>query len=112
LVIRFSERGGRFSILKNSGTINLKSGNNIVGIQIDTEGGHSKGETINAGTINNNLTSFDIGKGSIGIADAGTGATTINNNSATVALKGDSIYTYTFLKSLFFSLITIHLILP
>ena len=44
----------------------------------------------------NNLTSFDIGKGSIGIADAGTGATTINNNSATVALKGDSIYTYTF----------------
>ena len=44
--------GSGYSILKNSGTINLKSGNNIVGIQIDTEGGHSKGETINAGTIN------------------------------------------------------------
>ena len=44
--------GYGYSILKNSGTINLKSGNNIVGIQIDTEGGHNKGETINAGTIN------------------------------------------------------------
>ena len=44
--------GSGYSILKNSGTINLKSGNNIVGIQIDTEGGHNKGETINAGTIN------------------------------------------------------------
>ena len=44
--------GNGYSILKNSGTINLKSGNNIVGIQIDTEGGHNKGETINAGTIN------------------------------------------------------------
>ncbi|WP_338994634.1 autotransporter-associated N-terminal domain-containing protein [Fusobacterium polymorphum] len=40
------------SILKNSGTINLKSGNNVIGMIIDTEGPHSKNETINDGTIN------------------------------------------------------------
>ncbi|MEJ6464752.1 autotransporter-associated N-terminal domain-containing protein [Fusobacterium nucleatum] len=40
------------SVLKNSGTINLKSGNNVIGIIIDTEGGHGQNQTINAGTIN------------------------------------------------------------
>ena len=55
------------SILKNSGTINLASGYNLVGIQIDTEYSYASGEfikqpqTINAGTIN--ITS----KNSIGI---------------------------------------------
>ena len=39
-------------MLKNSGTINLKSGNNVIGIIIDTEGGHGQNQTINAGTIN------------------------------------------------------------
>ena len=40
------------SVLKNSGIINLKGGNNVIGIIIDTEGSHGKNETINAGTIN------------------------------------------------------------
>jgi len=49
------------SVLKNSGTINLKSGNNLIGIIIDTEGGHGSNQTTNAGTIN--ITS----KNSVGI---------------------------------------------
>ena len=40
------------SIFKNTGVINLKSGNNVIGMMIDTEGGHGQGKTINAGTIN------------------------------------------------------------
>ena len=40
------------SVLKNSGTINLKSGKNVIGIIIDTEGWHGQNQTINAGTIN------------------------------------------------------------
>ena len=49
----------------------------------------------NGGTINNNLSSFNIGKGSIGIIDAGTGTSTVNNNLSSVNLQGDSVYTYT-----------------
>ena len=89
---------GAVAIYAKSGNVNLNAGSKMkigetLGTNKEAVGVYYVG---NAGTINNNLTSFDIGKGSIGIADAGTGATTINNNSATVALKGDSIYTYTF----------------
>ena len=49
----------------------------------------------NGGTINNNLSSFNIGKGSIGIIDAGTGTSTVNNNLSLVNLQEDSVYTYT-----------------
>ena len=88
---------GGVGIYAKGGNVNLDSGSKMtigqtLGINKEAVGVYYVG---NAGTINNNLTSFDIGEGSIGIVDAGTGATTINNNLATVNLKGDSVYTYT-----------------
>ena len=89
---------GAVGIYAKAGNVNLNTGSKMkigetLGTNKEAVGVYYVG---NAGTINNNLTSFDIGKGSIGIVDAGTGTTTINNNLATVNLKGDSVYTYTF----------------
>ena len=88
---------GAVAIYAKSGNVNLNAGSKMkigetLGTNKEAVGVYYVG---NAGTINNNLTSFDIGKGSIGIVDAGTGTTTINNNLATVNIKGDSVYTYT-----------------
>ena len=88
---------GGVGIYAKGGNVNLDSGSKMtigesLGTNKEAVGVYYVG---NAGTINNNLASFDIGKGSIGIVDAGTGATTINNNLATVKLQGDSVYTYT-----------------
>ena len=88
---------GAIGVYAKSGTVDLDAGSKMkigqtLGTNKEAVGVYYVG---NGGTINNNLASFDIGKGSIGIVDAGTGSTTINNNLATVNLKGDSVYTYT-----------------
>ena len=88
---------GAIGIYAKSGNIDLDAGSKMkigetLGANKEAVGVYYIG---NSGTINNNLASFDIGKGSIGIVDAGTGATTINNNLTSVNLKGDSVYTYT-----------------
>ncbi|KDE65354.1 hypothetical protein FUSO3_01010, partial [Fusobacterium necrophorum BL] len=59
--------GSGTSIFKNSGTINLASGTNLVGIQIDTEGTQfvTQAQTRNDGTINvnsKNSIAIDYGK--------------------------------------------------
>ena len=88
---------GAIGVYAKAGNVDLDAGSKIkigqtLGTDKEAVGVYYVG---NAGTINNNLASFDIGKGSIGIVDAGTGATTINNNLTTLSLKGDSVYTYT-----------------
>ena len=88
---------GAIGVYAKAGNIDLDAGSKMkigqtLGTDKEAVGVYYVG---NAGTINNNLASFDIGKGSIGIVDAGTGATTINNNLTTLSLKGDSVYTYT-----------------
>ena len=88
---------GAIGIYAKAGNIDLDAGSKMkigetLGANKEAVGVYYIG---NSGTINNNLASFDIGKGSIGIVDAGTGTTTINNNLTSVNLKGDSVYTYT-----------------
>ncbi|WP_369715484.1 autotransporter-associated N-terminal domain-containing protein [Leptotrichia alba] len=88
---------GAIGIYAKDGNVDLDAGSKMkigetLGANKEAVGVYYVGT---AGTINNNLAAFDIGKGSIGIVDAGTGATTINNNLTSVNLKGDSVYTYT-----------------
>ena len=88
---------GAIGIYAKGGNVNLNANSKItigktLGTNQEAVGVYYVG---NGGTVNNNLTSFTIGKGSIGIVDAGTGNSTINNNLASVALPGDAVYTYT-----------------
>ncbi|WP_315281799.1 autotransporter-associated N-terminal domain-containing protein, partial [Fusobacterium hwasookii] len=88
---------GAIGIYAKGGNVNLNANSKItigktLGTNQEAVGVYYVG---NGGTVNNNLTSFTIGKGSIGIVDAGTGSSTINNNLASVALPGDAVYTYT-----------------
>ncbi|WP_338951050.1 autotransporter-associated N-terminal domain-containing protein [Fusobacterium nucleatum] len=88
---------GGIGIYAKNGNVNLESGSKMtigktLGTNKEAVGVYYVG---NGGTVNNNLSSFNIGKGSIGIVDAGTGASTINNNLTSVALPGDAVYTYT-----------------
>ena len=88
---------GAIGIYAKGGNINLNTNSKLtigktLGTNQEAVGVYYVG---NGGTVNNNLTSFTIGKGSIGIVDAGTGNSTINNNLASVALPGDAVYTYT-----------------
>ena len=88
---------GAIGIYAKGGNVNLNANSKItigktLGTNQEAVGVYYVG---NGGTVNNNLTSFTIGKGSIGIVDAGTGSSTINNNLASVVLPGDAVYTYT-----------------
>ena len=88
---------GAIGIYAKGGNVNLNTNSKLtigktLGTNQEAVGVYYVG---NGGTVNNNLTSFTIGKGSIGIVDAGTGNSTINNNLASVALPGDAVYTYT-----------------
>ncbi|WP_336018660.1 autotransporter-associated N-terminal domain-containing protein, partial [Fusobacterium polymorphum] len=88
---------GAIGIYAKGGNVNLNANSKMtigktLGTNQEAVGVYYVG---NGGTVNNNLTSFTIGKGSIGIVDAGTGNSTINNNLASVALPGDAVYTYT-----------------
>ena len=88
---------GAIGIYAKGGNVNLDSGSKMtigksLGINKEAVGVYYVG---NSGTVNNNLSSFTIGKGSIGIVDAGTGSSTINNNLSSVQLPGDAVYTYT-----------------
>ena len=88
---------GAIGIYAKGGNVNLNGNSKLtigktLGTNQEAVGVYYVG---NGGTVNNNLTSFTIGKGSIGIVDAGTGNSTINNNLASVALPGDAVYTYT-----------------
>ena len=88
---------GAIGIYAKGGNVNLNANSKItigktLGTNQEAVGVYYVG---NGGTVNNNLTSFTIGKGSIGIVDAGRGNSTINNNLASVALPGDAVYTYT-----------------
>ncbi|WP_339067948.1 autotransporter-associated N-terminal domain-containing protein [Fusobacterium animalis] len=88
---------GAIGIYAKGGNVNLDSGSKMtigksLGTNKEAVGVYYVG---NGGTVNNNLSSFTIGKGSIGIVDAGTGASIINNNLTSVNLPGDAVYTYT-----------------
>ena len=88
---------GAIGIYAKGGNVNLDSGSKMtigksLGTNKEAVGVYYVG---NGGTVNNNLSSFTIGKGSIGIVDAGTGSSTINNNLSSVQLPGDAVYTYT-----------------
>ncbi|WP_324284417.1 autotransporter-associated N-terminal domain-containing protein [Fusobacterium polymorphum] len=88
---------GAIGIYAKGGNVNLNANSKLtigktLGTNQEAVGVYYVG---NGGTVNNNLTSFTIGKGSIGIVDAGRGNSTINNNLASVALPGDAVYTYT-----------------
>ena len=88
---------GAIGIYAKGGNVNLNANSKItigktLGTNQEAVGVYYVG---NGGTVNNNLTSFTIGKGSIGIVDAGTGSSTINNNLSSVQLPGDAVYTYT-----------------
>ena len=88
---------GAIGIYAKGGNVNLNANSKMtigktLGTNQEAVGVYYVG---NGGTVNNNLTSFTIGKGSIGIVDAGRGNSTINNNLASVALPGDAVYTYT-----------------
>ena len=88
---------GAIGIYAKGGNVNLNGNSKLtigktLGTNQEAVGVYYVG---NGGTVNNNLTSFTIGKGSIGIVDAGTGSSTINNNLSSVQLPGDAVYTYT-----------------
>ena len=88
---------GGIGIYAKGGNVNLDSGSKMtigktLGTNKEAVGVYYVG---NGGTVNNNLSSFTIGKGSIGIVDAGTGSSTIKNNLTSVQLPGDAVYTYT-----------------
>ena len=88
---------GAIGIYAKGGNVNLNTNSKLtigktLGTNQEAVGVYYVG---NGGTVNNNLTSFTIGKGSIGIVDAGTGSSTINNNLSSVQLPGDAVYTYT-----------------
>ena len=88
---------GGIGIYAKGGNVNLDSGSKMIigktlGTNKEAVGVYYVG---NGGTVNNNLSSFTIGKGSIGIVDAGTGSSTIKNNLTSVQLPGDAVYTYT-----------------
>ena len=88
---------GGIGIYAKGGDVNLDTGSKMtigrtLGKNKEAVGVYYVG---NGGTVNNNLSSFNIGKGSIGIVDAGTGTSTVNNNLSSINLQGDSVYTYT-----------------
>ncbi|WP_029759448.1 autotransporter-associated N-terminal domain-containing protein, partial [Fusobacterium nucleatum] len=88
---------GGTGIYAKNGNVDLQAGSKMsigktLGTNKEAVGVYYVG---NGGTVNNNLSSFTIGQGSIGIVDAGTGSSTINNNLSSVQLPGDAVYTYT-----------------
>ena len=88
---------GAIGIYAKDGNVNLNANSKMsigktAGTNQEAVGVYYVG---NGGTVNNNLTSLTIGKGSIGLVDAGTGSSTINNNLSSVQLPGDAVYTYT-----------------
>ena len=89
---------GATGIYSKDGNVDLKAGSKLtigktLGTNQEAVGLYHTGTA--AGTINNNLSSLTIGKGSIGLVVAGSGATTLNNNMTNINLRGDTVYTYT-----------------